>query len=301
MSTDVEVPIAARRISLKALKTNIPRSNRNAVANFAWGLVSVGLFAGLWEGAWAMGWVNPLLLPPPHIFLQDIPGTLKFFDTSNRIGSAGNGGGVMALLETVGWTTMRVVLGLAIGFVGGVAFGALIRYFRTFRNLVLPTITLLAPISPVAWLPVSIFLFGIGDVPAIFLVFITVFFAIVLSTLSQIENVPVNYIHVARIMGASRWQTLAQVVLPSILPSLFLTLRLNLFAAWMVVLIAEAIGVGSGLGQIVAVARATFNAKLVFFTMAIIGVAGFVFDWALRQVQRKLLWWTSSSKSGASL
>jgi NitT/TauT family transport system permease protein len=300
MSTSVDAMPAKRRQKPKGAEMRASQRGDNALAAFVWGLVSVGLFAGLWEFVWAMGWVNPLLLPPPHIFLQDIPGTLQFFDTTDRIGSAGGGGGVLPLFETIGWTTMRVVLGLAFGFIGGVSIGALIHYFRLFRNLTLPTITLLAPISPVAWLPVSIFLFGIGDVPAIFLVFITVFFAIILSTLAQIENVPKNYIHVARIMGATRWQTFTQVILPAILPSLFMTLRLNLFAAWMVVLIAEAIGVGSGLGQIVAVARSTFNAKLVFFTMAIIGIAGFLFDWALRQMQRKLLWWASSSKSGGS-
>lgn len=299
MSINVEVVPAKRRHKSKRLPMHAPHSGDNALAGFAWGLVSVGLFAGVWELAWALGWANPLLLPPPHIFLQDFSETLQFFDMTNRIGSAGDGGGVLALFETIAWTTMRVVLGLGFGFVGGVSIGALIHYFRLFRNLTLPTITLLAPISPVAWLPVSIFLFGIGNVPAIFLVFITVFFAIILSTLSQIENVPKHYIHVARIMGASRWQTFARVILPAILPGLFMTLRLNLFAAWMVVLIAEAIGVGSGLGQIVAMARATFNAKLVFFTMAIIGLAGFLFDWALRQVQRKMLWWVPT-KSGGS-
>ncbi|WP_228259536.1 ABC transporter permease [Siculibacillus lacustris] len=272
-----------------------------SLRQFAWGVISVSLFAGFWEFSWAMGWANPLLLPPPHLFLADIPQTLKYFDTSNRIGSSASGGGVMALLKTVGWTTMRVVLGLILGFIAGVGVGALIRYFAPARNLVLPLVTLLAPISPVAWLPVSIFLFGIGDVPAIFLVFIAIFFAIVLSTIGQIDGVPINYIHVARIMGASRFQTFWRVVLPAILPSLFMTLRLNLFAAWMVVLIAEAIGVGSGLGQIVAVARATFNAKLVFFTMAIIGLVGFLFDAALREIQRRMLWWISSSKTGASL
>lgn len=272
-----------------------------SIRSFAWGVVSVGLFAGFWEFSWWMTWADPLLLPPPHIFLADIPQTLRFFDTTNRIGASGNGGGVLPLLETIGWTTLRVVLGLALGFVGGVGVGALIRYFVPVRNLVLPLVTLLAPISPVAWLPVAIFLFGIGDVPAIFLVFIAIFFAIVLSTIAQIDGVPVNYVHVARIMGATRFQTFRRVVLPAILPGLFMTLRLNLFAAWMVVLIAEAIGVGSGLGQIVAVARATFNAKLVFFTMAIIGLVGFLFDALLRQIQRRMLWWISTSKTGASL
>jgi NitT/TauT family transport system permease protein len=267
-----------------------PRVKR-ALAGIGWGLVSVGLFAGIWEAAWALGWVNPLLMPPPHMFLADIPGTLKFFDHKNRVGTAGDGGGVLALLTTIGWTTTRVVTGLALGFVGGVAVGALIRYFTMFRNLTLPTLTLLAPISPVAWLPVAIFLFGIGDKPAIFLVFISVFFLIVLATIHQIETVPKNFIHVSRIMGATRWQTFRHVVLPAILPGLFMVLRMNLFAAWMVVLIAEVVGVGSGLGQIVSMARSTFNAKLVFFTMGIIGVCGFMLDFALRQVQRKVLWW----------
>jgi NitT/TauT family transport system permease protein len=300
MSTDRDFAPAVVTVRARSGRMREEYRKPSIGTGLGWGLISIGLFAAIWELAWAGGWANPLLLPPPHIFLSDIPGTLTFFDTTDRVGSLGDGGGVVALMTTIGWTTTRVVLGLAIGFVLGVGVGALIRYFKIFRNLTLPTITLLAPISPVAWLPVSIFLFGIGDVPAVFLVFITVFFAIVLSTLGQIESVPQNYIHVARIMGATRWQIFRRVVLPTILPGLFMTLRLNLFAAWMVVLIAEAIGVGSGLGQIVSMARSTFNAKLVFFTMAIIGLCGFTFDWALRQVQRKMLWWVASSKSGGS-
>jgi NitT/TauT family transport system permease protein len=272
-----------------------PRVKRTLAA-IGWSIVSIGLFAAIWEAAWALGWVNPLLMPPPHLFLADIPGTLKFFDHKNRVGSTGDGGGLLSLLTTIGWTTTRVLTGLALGFVGGVAVGALVRYFTRFRNLTLPTLTLLAPISPVAWLPVAIFLFGIGDKPAIFLVFISVFFLIVLATLHQIETVPRNYIHVSRIMGATRWQTFRHVVLPAILPGLFMVLRMNLFAAWMVVLIAEVVGVGSGLGQIVSMARSTFNAKLVFFTMAIIGLCGFTLDFALRQVQRKVLWWVGPSE-----
>lgn len=298
LDVETKAPLAA---SSRPPATRAPLLNkawRRRLAAFGWAIVSISLFAGLWEFLWYIEAVNPLLLPPPHIFLQDIPGTLKFFDRTNRVGSVSSGGGVFALLTTVAWTTMRVVTGLAIGFVLGLAVGALLHYSRWARNLLLPTILLLAPISPVAWLPVAIFVFGIGDVPAIFLVFITVFFAIVLSTGSQIASVPVNYLHVAKIMGASERQTFWRVILPAILPALFMTLRLNLFGAWMVVLIAEAVGVGTGLGQIVSMARATFNAKLVFFTMAIIGILGFLSDWALRQIQRRMLWWVAPNQGG---
>ena len=277
---------------------SLSKKARERLAALGWGCVSIGLFALIWEALWYFEAVNPLLLPPPHLFLQDIPGTLKFFDRSNRIGSVASGGGLVALLTTIFWTMFRVFTGLALGFVFGVALGAALHYVKLLRNLLMPTILLLAPISPVAWLPVAIFVFGIGDVPAIFLVFITVFFAIVLSTGAQIASVPVNYLHVARIMGATDRQTFWRVILPAILPSLFMTLRLNLFGAWMVVLIAEAVGVGTGLGQITSMARATFNAKLVFFTMGIIGVLGFASDWGMRQVQRRMLWWIAPAKGG---
>ena len=87
-------------------------------------------------------------------------------------------------------------------------------------------------------------------------------------------------INVARTMGASKRQIYTRVILPAILPGLLVVLRLNLFGAWMVVLVAEATGVGYGLGQVIMLARNTFNPSLVFFTIVMIGVLGFTFDFA---------------------
>ncbi|MET0540505.1 MAG: ABC transporter permease, partial [Variovorax sp.] len=258
-------------------------------------IASVGTFVAIWEFCWWRGYADPLMLPPPHIFLANLPEQFKFFDSPGYRGPDDESAGIVAVLLVMLWTSMRVVVGLAIGFVSAVAIGVAIRYFKVFGKLVLPVTTLLTPISPVAWLPVAVFIFGIGNVPAIFLVCISVFFVIVLSTLSQIDSVPVAYLQVARIMGASKRQLFRQVILPAILPSLFVTLRLNLFAAWMVVLIAEAVGVGSGLGQIVMMARNTFNASLVFFTMTLIGLLGFLFDRGLLLVQQRVLWWVGPS------
>lgn len=258
-------------------------------------LASVGIFVAIWELCWLFGLADPLMLPPPHIFLANLPEQFRFFDPAGARSLQADGGGLLSVLEVMAWISMRVILGLALGFVGAVGVGLAIRYFPVFGKLTLPTITLLTPISPVAWLPVAIFIFGIGNVPAIFLVFISVFFIIVLSTLSQIDAVPAPYLHVARIMGATKHQLFRHVILPTILPSLFVTLRLNLFAAWMVVLIAEAVGVGSGLGQIVMMARNTFNASLVFFTMTLIGLLGYLFDRGLLWVQQRVLWWVGPS------
>jgi NitT/TauT family transport system permease protein len=143
----------------------------------------------------------------------------------------------------------------------------------------------------VAWLPVAVFAFGIGNAAAVFLVFIALFFIMTLATISEVDQVKAAYLNVARIMGASRRQMVFHVILPAILPGLFLVLRLNLFAAWMIVLIGEAIGVGSGLGQVVMLSRSTFNSSLTFFTMTIIGIVGYALDALLLRVQRRLLYW----------
>lgn len=269
--------------------------------SLAWGCASVGLFVGIWEFCWWRGWADPLLLPPPHLFLANLPDQFRFFDPDGqRAGALSSGGSIGSVLGVVAWTALRVTLGLALGFVASLAVGVAIRYFGIFGKLTLPAVTLLAPISPVAWLPVAVFMFGIGNPPAIFLVFISVFFVMTLSTLAQIDAVPPAYLHVARIMGATKRQQFRHVILPAILPGLFVTLRLNLFAAWMVVLIAEAVGVGSGLGQVTMMARNTFNASLVFFTMTLIGLAGFAFDQALRWVQKRVLWWVGPSAVGGA-
>ncbi|TXL70385.1 ABC transporter permease [Vineibacter terrae] len=258
-------------------------------------LLSVGLFCGIWEILWALDIADPKLLPPPHIFLGSFPEQAKFFNTAQRwqIGVGLNTGPSPqgAVLITILASGARVLVGLLIAAVLSIAIGVAIRYFAAVEKLTLPTITLLSPVSPIAWLPVAIFLFGIGNAPAIFMVVIALFFHMVLATIAQIDGVSRNLINVARTMGASKRQIYGRVIVPAILPGMLMVLRLNLFGAWMVVLVAESTGVGYGLGQVIMLARNTFNPSLVFFTIALIGLLGFLSDWVLRLLQKKLLYW----------
>jgi len=132
------------------------------------------------------------------------------------------------------------------------------------------------------------------------MVFIALFFTMTIATVTQIDSVNRNYINVARIMGASKGQIYTRVILPAILPGLLVVLRLNLLGGWMVVLVAEATGVGYGLGQVISVARNTFNPGLVYFTIVIIGLLGFTFDFALRMLQRQVLFWLPKGQAGLS-
>ena len=268
---------------------------RRAAPAALWSCLSVGLFAGIWEACWAFGWSDPKLLPPPHIFLGDIVDQAKFFNTVSRwqvgVGQSTGPSPPLAVLYTVLATTGRVFAGVAIAATLGISLGVAIRYFALLERLTLPTVTLLAPVSPIAWLPVAIFLFGIGNRPAIFMVVIALLFHLILATISQIDGVNRNFINVARTMGATKWQTYTRVIIPAILPQLFIVLRFNLFGAWMVVLVAEATGVGYGLGQVIMLGRNTFNPSLVFFTIVLIGLLGYSCDWVMRMMQRRLLYW----------
>ncbi len=265
------------------------------VGKVGWAIVSIGMFCAIWEALWALGWADPRLLPPPHVFLGNIAGQAKFFNTISRwqVGAGMDAGPppALAVVYTAGATIGRVLSGLVIASVLSVSLGVAIRYFLLFERLTLPTITLLAPVSPIAWLPVAIFMFGIGNRPAVFMVVVALLFHMTLSTIAQIDGVNRNFINVARTMGASKRQIYTRVIVPAILPGMLLVLRMNLFAAWMAVLIAESTGVGYGLGQVIMLARNTFNPSLVFFTIALIGVLGFSFDFALRLLQNRLLYW----------
>ena len=271
----------------KAPKRRISRFADAAV----WSIASVALFTGIWEFCWYMRWANPMLLPPPHIFLHDVLYVGKLFDKSTRLGNPSDGEIVLTILKTIGATTMRVIIGLVAALVVSLVVGMAIRFSPLFGRLVMPVINLLAPVSPIGWLPVAMLIFGLGDAPAIFLVYIALFFIMTLATLHLIDRLPSSYVQSARIMGASRLQIFRLVILPAILPGLFVVLRINLFAALMIVLIAESVGVGGGLGLVVIIARNTFDAQLAFFTMLIIGIVGFLLDIALRQIQRRVLYW----------
>jgi NitT/TauT family transport system permease protein len=278
-----------------AARAIVPEWLPRAASRIGMTLLSVGLFCGLWELLWALGISDARLLPPPHVFLGNFPEQAKFFNTAQRwqVGVGLNTGPspAMAVLITILASGARVFAGLLISATLSISIGVAIRYYVAIEKLTLPTITLLSPVSPIAWLPIAIFLFGIGDAPAIFMVVIALFFHMVLATISQIDGVNRNLINVARTMGASKFQIYTRVIIPAILPGLLVVLRLNLFGAWMVVLVAESTGVGYGLGQVIMLARNTFNPSLVFFTIALIGLLGFCSDWLMRLLQRKILYW----------
>ena len=144
--------------------------------------------------------------------------------------------------------------GLAVGFAAAIVTGILISASRTVSDMVLPVIRGLAPIAPIAWNPLGIVLFGIGNPTAVFVVFMGIYFILTISTVAAVKAVDERLIKTARSHGASKVRG-ADDDLPSILPQVFTMLRINFFAAWMAVLAAEMVGLKNGLGMMIILGR----------------------------------------------
>jgi NitT/TauT family transport system permease protein len=255
--------------------------------------VSVGFFVGVWELAAAMGWINTVVLPPPHAVIGEIERQRDFLRPAlNAPRTGANFNATTAIFATL----QRVAAGVFLALAAGLIVGGLSFYFKFVGKLVLPLVTLLSPIAPIAWLPLALVAFGIGDRAAIFVVFIGLFFILTLAVVNTMRNVDQLYISTGRILGANKWQLAIHVILPSILPQLLVILRMNFFGAWTAVLSAEVVGTNTGLGAIIITGRQMMNMKLMFLGMALIGLTAFLIDRLFLQLQSRILWWRSTAR-----
>jgi NitT/TauT family transport system permease protein len=239
----------------------------------------------LWEWAAAAGWTGAVLFPPPSVFLR------YAVESDFRVGF---GNEAMTIPWAIVASALRVLAGLAIGFAAAIVTGILISASRTVSDFVLPVIRGLAPIAPIAWIPLGIVLFGIGNPTAVFVVFMGIYFILTISTGAAVKAVDERLIKTARSHGASRVQIWTRVIFPSILPQVFTMLRINFFAAWMAVLAAEMVGLKNGLGMMIILGREMFNTKLILLGMCMVGATGYFVDTLLVQIQRRILWWQPS-------
>jgi ABC-type nitrate/sulfonate/bicarbonate transport system permease component len=288
----MSTPVSAAPALRLAPRAPAPRFRRFA-AEAVWWVLSVGIVVGSWEVAAALGIINTIILPPPHKFVTEIMDQSQFLMPQPGVSAIPLH---FAVFGAIGASLRRVLAGLVLGAFAAVLTGSLAFYLRIFRNLTFPTITMLAPIAPAAWIPLAILAFGMGDGAAIFVVFVGIYFTLTLATLSNMSNVDQVYVDTARVLGASRRQIMWHVIFPAILPNLFVVLRMNFFAAWMGVLAAEMVGVRTGLGAVVVMGRQMMNMNLTFLGMVIIGLVGYLLDVGLGILQKRVRWWKSAAR-----
>jgi NitT/TauT family transport system permease protein len=250
---------------------------------FLVGAASVGALVLLWEVVGRReGAALSAVMPPPSVFLADVA------ETQFHIGLGSN---APTVYQCVASTLLRVFAGMAISLVAALVTGAVLSLSRTARWILTPIVNLLAPIAPIAWIPIALVLFGITNRAAVFVVFMGVYFVLTLATLAEIRRVPPQYLTVAENLGTSAWQRWLFVVMPAVLPGVFTLMRVNFMAAWMSVLVAEMVGLRDGVGSVLMMGRNLFNSNLIMFGMLLIGGCGFIIDKLLALVQHRLLWW----------
>jgi len=181
----------------------------------------------------------------------------------------------------------RVAAGFGAAVVLGVPLGLTLGWYPAANQVVNPVMQILRPISPIAWIPVAIIFFGVGDRAAMFLIFLGAFFPIVVACVSGVSNVPSVFRRAGRNFGLTAPQLLAKVLLPAALPQILMGLRIALGIAWLVVVAAEMIAVDSGLGYLVIDSRNSGKLyDLVVAAILMIGVIGLVLDLAFRRLEK---------------
>jgi sulfonate transport system permease protein len=233
---------------------------------------------GLWQGLFELGLIRPILLPPPT----------RVAAAFAELAISGD------LLRHVGISLARVLEGFAVAASAGLALGLAIGLSRRVDRATDLLIQLLKPIPPIAWIPLAILWFGIGEVAKVYIIFLGAFFPILVNTIDGIRQTDHRFVELARILEVSRRRFVWRVVLPGALPAIMTGLRVGLMVAWMCVVASELIAASSGIGYLIMDARQLSQTDVVLVGMITIGALGKVLDVLLKAAERRLITWKAS-------
>jgi ABC-type nitrate/sulfonate/bicarbonate transport system permease component len=247
--------------------------------------LSVILFFGIWYGfsllnAHVFKAFNPVLLPTPGDVLQ------------SGIALAKTG----ELQADIVASLSRVVQGFLIAAVAGVTLGTVVARSRLLEQLFEPMIELLRPIPPLAFLPMMVLWFGIGEGSKIAFIAYAAFFPVFTTTFEAMKYVDPLLMRAAASLGASRGELFRYVILPAAMPGIITGLRLAFALSFFVIVAAEFIAADSGLGYLINDARTFFLVSQMLLGAAVIGIIGFAFNTLLRRLEARLLRWRKLSR-----
>jgi nitrate/nitrite transport system permease protein len=245
---------------------------RQLVATLAGLLVLVGLWSALAAGTRLPGpgatWVSAVELFSDPFY-------------RNSPNDQGIGWNVLASLR-------RVALGFGAAALVGIPLGFVIGRFRFLGDAAGPVISLLRPVSPLAWLPIGLLLFRSAEPSAIFAIFICSIWPMIINTASGVQQVPREYLDVARVLRLSEWTVFLRILLPSSLPQVLTGVRLSVGVAWLVIVAAEMLTGGVGIGFWVWDEWNNLNVEHILIAIFVIGAVGLLLEQALLLLARRL-------------
>ena len=241
-------------------------------------LRSFAIFAALWWLVYLWK-ANPLQLPSPQRVLEAVGALLRSGE----------------LLEHAAISTARLGIALVVAIVLAVPLGFAMGLSARLHAYVDPLVELLRPISGIAWIPLGLFIFGIGDTLPVFIMVYVAFFPLLLNTVAGVRQVDPRLVAAARTMGVGPGAMLRHVILPAALPTVMVGLRLAFAGAWAAIVAAELIGAPSGLGFAIEWNRQMLMTHKVFAFIGVIGIVGYLCDTLLRALQRWLTPWADDT------
>ena len=242
-------------------------------------IASVAGFLFVWWLVTAMGWVKPLFVPSPGAVVTK-------FVTIWQNGFTGT-----PFLEHVLVSTLRVFGAFALACLIGIPLGLAMGVSPLIRGIFDPPIEFYRPIPPLAYLPLMIIWFGIGEMSKVLLIFLSVFAPVALGARSGVKSAAIEQIHAAYSFGASRWQVLRHVILPSALPEILTAMRIGIGFGWTTLVAAEMVAATEGLGYMVLSASQFLQTSTVVMGIFVIAIIAYSFDLLMRFIERRVVPW----------
>ncbi len=239
----------------------------------------MGIF--LLVGIWYLATMNGGSIPGPQVVWQ--AAAELFADPFYRNGpnDQGIGWNVLASLERVG-------LGFGLAALVGIPMGFMLGRFRFLSAMINPIISLLRPVSPLAWLPIGLLVFQKADPAATWTIFICSIWPMIMNTAQGVQRVPQDYLNVARVLDLSEWKVVTKILFPAVLPYMLTGIRLSIGTAWLVIVAAEMLTGGVGIGFWVWDEWNNLKVEHIIIAIFIIGIVGLILEQALILLAKKL-------------
>ena len=196
--------------------------------------------------------------------------------------------------QGIGWNVLaslqRVAIGFGLAALVGIPAGFLIGRFTFLARMLNPIIALLRPVSPLAWLPIGLLLFQRAEPASSWTIFICSIWPMIINTAEGVQRIPQDYLNVARVLRLSEWTVMRKILFPAVLPAVLTGVRLSIGIAWLVIVAAEMLTGGLGIGFWIWNEWNNLNVENILIAIVIIGVVGLLLEQALMLLARRFSW-----------
>ena len=191
----------------------------------------------------------------------------------------------------IGWNILasleRVAIGFGLAALIGIPLGFIIGRFRFFNDMLSPIISLLRPVSPLAWLPIGLLVLQKADPAAIWVIFISSIWPMIINTAVGVNRVPQDYMNVARVLNLSEWKIVTRILLPATLPYVMTGVRLSIGIAWLVIVAAEMLTGGIGIGFWIWDEWNNLNVAHIIIAIFVVGIIGLLLELGLTLIAKR--------------